>query len=127
MWRFPPIEPDSYKLIGVPSELVKVDPESLRIKPMVYHVYPIDSESSGFDETDVPLFYGRVELGNMADSIKGVSGGPIFAFQSTEENNLRYWLVAIQSRWRNVSHNIAASLTRPLCDAIEKWLQERGV
>jgi len=67
----------------------------------------------------VPLFYGRVWLDDELQSIKGMSGGPIFAFQKDGNGLQRYWLIALQSRWLNQSHYIAACQVAALGEAIQ--------
>ena len=46
-----------------------------------------------------PRLYFDVALGAGVTSIKGMSGGPVFALQHVANGKLRYWLVGVQSSW----------------------------
>jgi hypothetical protein len=124
-WSSPPNDPDCYFLLGIPKELVEVDldAECAKIVPVLYGVERLHKQPEGFKETQVPRFYGRIRLDEAMTSIKGVSGGPIFAFQQDEQARLRYWLVALQSRWLNQSYRIAACPTRILGQALAVWYE----
>jgi hypothetical protein len=124
VWKHQPTCVDFYYLLGVPGELVTVDPGQVEITTTMYRVECLDERPPGFSETDVPVFYGRIELGQGVSSIKGMSGGPIFAFYQDNQGQLRYWLVALQSRWLPHSHYIAACPTKVLGDTLEVALKE---
>ena len=62
----------------------------------------------------MPLFYGKVFLGKALSNIEGMSGGPIFGFYQNDKDELRYWLLALQSRWLPKSHNTMACPTKLL-------------
>ena len=59
----------------------------------------IDKRPEEFPDTDTPLFYGCITLDESVTDIEGMSGGPIFGFYKNDKNELRYWLVALQSTW----------------------------
>lgn len=128
-WRSPPDNPDSYWLLGIPGELVEVDfnLDCVRIVPLAYGVERVPERHPGFTETPVPLFYGRIGLDDGMTSIKGVSGGPIFALQQDKQDQVRYWVVALQSRWLNQSHHIAACPAKVLGEALRNVCETRGV
>jgi hypothetical protein len=113
-WKKQPTKIDFYWLLGIPAELVKVNSEDIEIAPSFHSVKPVDQKPEGFTEVDAPLFYGRIVLGEGISSIKGMSGGPLFAFSENERGELRYWLIALQSRWLPESHYIAACPTKLL-------------
>ncbi|MBI5032926.1 MAG: hypothetical protein HZB51_20590 [Chloroflexi bacterium] len=122
VWKLQPSIADFYTLLGVPSELVNVSNENVELVPALFHVTPLAERPDGFSETDMPLFYGSIKLGEGITSIRGMSGGPIFAFQQDEQGRLKYWLTALQSRWLPNSHFIAACSTKLLGEAIEAML-----
>lgn len=119
VWKLQPSKVDFYTLLGVPSELVKVVDANIEFAPTLFQVTQLTARPSGFSETDMPLFYGRVELGHRITSIQGMSGGPIFAFKQDSQGQLKYWLTALQSRWLPDSHYIAACPTKLLGDILE--------
>jgi hypothetical protein len=120
VWKKQPTNIDFYILLGIPAELVKVDPSNIEIAATLHPIEPIAERPEGFTEVDAPLFYGRIILGNEITSIKGMSGGPIFAFKKNENGELRYWLTALQSRWLPQSHYIAACPTKLLGHFLEE-------
>jgi hypothetical protein len=122
VWKKQPTEVDFYALLGIPGELVKVSSASIELTPTLHTVEPIDQRPKGFSEVDAPLFYGRIALGEGITTIKGMSGGPVFAFRASEEGELRYWLIALQSRWLPQSRFIAACPTKLLGHFIEEVL-----
>lgn len=119
VWKKQPAKVDFYTLLGIPSELVKVNSESVEIAPTLHSIEPVNQRPEGFTEVDVDLFYGCIVLGEGMTSIKGMSGGPIFAFHKNEKCELRYWLTALQSRWLPESHFIAACPTKLLGHFLE--------
>lgn len=120
VWKKQPANVDFYMLLGIPSELVKVDSEYIAIGSTLHRVEPVDEKPEGFTQVDAPLFYGRITLREGMTSIQGMSGGPIFAFHLNEKGELRYWLTALQSRWLPESHYIAACPTRLLGNFLEE-------
>ncbi|MCQ3972403.1 MAG: hypothetical protein DPW09_03030 [Anaerolineae bacterium] len=119
VWKKQPNKVDLYMLLGIPAELVKVDPDIIEIVPTLHTIESVSQKPDGFTETDAPLFYGKIALNNDLKSIKGMSGGPIFAFSRNEQGELRYWLTALQSRWLPETHFIAACPTNLLGHFLE--------
>ncbi|HUW95521.1 MAG TPA: hypothetical protein VMW58_07015 [Anaerolineae bacterium] len=122
VWKCEPSNPDFYVLLGIPGELVEVKAEHLQVAPVLLTVERVDKRPDGFCETEVPRFYGRIRLEGEISSIKGMSGGPIFAFEQDAQGQLRYWLVALQTSWLRNSHYIAGCPTRVLGQALEEFL-----
>jgi hypothetical protein len=122
VWKCQPTDVDFYSLLGVPWELVKVDPGQVEIVSTLQRVEPVEERPQGFPETDAPMFYGRIELEPGRTSIKGMSGGPIFGFYSDAQGQLRYWLIALQSHYLPNSRYIAACPTKVLGDFLEAAL-----
>jgi hypothetical protein len=46
-----------------------------------------------------PTFYAALGPTPQIDSIRGMSGCPIFGFGTDRDGNRRYWIVAVQSGW----------------------------
>jgi hypothetical protein len=124
VWKCQPPSVDFYLLLGVPRELVKVESSRVEIVPTLHRVQPLDERPQGFPETDMPLFYGHIGLGQGMTSIMGMSGGPVFGFSKDSQGQLRYWLIALQSRWLPDSHYIAACPTKVLGEVLEAVLHD---
>jgi hypothetical protein len=82
--------PEEFTSSGLSSAVdVTVSPTLLTVREA-----PIDADDR---LTAHPRFKGTVALGPELQSVNGMSGGPIFGFQF--EPQMRYWVVALQSRW----------------------------
>lgn len=112
VWKKQRTKVDFYMLLGVPSELTKIDNNmNVQFMPSMYSVEPIDERPEGFPETDAPVFYGKVIIEGGVSRIEGMSGGPIFGFHEDEKGQLKYWLIALQSSWLPEAHFIKACRT----------------
>ena len=123
VWKKQPSKVDFYALLGLPAELTKSKPNQLELSPTLFTVEQMAERPEGFAETEFPRFYGRIALGDDIKSIEGVSGGPVFAFYKNDIGELRYWLVALQSRWLQTPKFIAACYTRILGDFLEDVIE----
>jgi hypothetical protein len=118
-------EPEAFYIAGVPSEWVEFsdlgqDSEKLRRgSRFTLACVPVErirresnSEPRGFwSHTDD--FYGTLspvhdDEGVDLTSIKGISGGPLFAVARPVGNTFRYWVYGIQSEWLPDSRIIRA-------------------
>lgn len=106
------VEFQAYTLLGFPSELVNqhtkpVDPG----EPMNAVVAPVIIGTKRIENPDTelpssvkippskfPWFIGQL-IPPQTPNIVGMSGGPIFGLRGTSDGGLRYWVVAMQSRW----------------------------
>ena len=122
VWKEQPTKVDFYILLGIPAELVRTNSEIVSITPAMFQVDALKEKPEGFSDTDVPLFYGHVNLYDEINSVKGMSGGPIFAFYKNEKGEVRYWLTALQSRTLSKSHFIAACPTKLLGEFLESLI-----
>lgn len=122
---------DEYFLLGIPRESVAYN-RAMGIVEKVLVVAPMDRLEPEELPDDIPpkegLFFARLhdipdDAVNCPQSIKGMSGGPIFGLKH-EEDDSRYWAIAIQSWWEKDSGIIRACYLRILCDALDKWLQK---
>jgi len=127
VWKKQPAQVDCYKLLGIPSELVLVTSSNISITPSLLTVEVLKEKPDGFTEVNAPLFYGHINLGDGLESIKGMSGGPIFAFYKNKKGELRYWLTAIQSRWLPESSNIVACPAKRFGNILEEALFQLGL
>jgi hypothetical protein len=119
VWKKRPDKIDFYLLFGVPGETVNVMPSSVEFAPTIFSVDYLPEQPEGFSETPIPQFYGKINVDEIK-SIEGVSGGPIFGFYRNNYDEMRYWVVALQSSWLSKSRIISAAPTFILGDVIEK-------
>ena len=69
----------------------------------------------------MPIAGGIVEgCQTKLTDIDGMSGGPIFAIKWIDSQNIRYWVVAVQSSWLRSERILAACPILPLVNAIEQ-------
>lgn len=111
-WKHYPLTVDFYTLLGVPGELTAFTPENVALETTLIFVKRLTEQPKEFEKAEPSLFYGHVDLGEQLNSIKGMSGGPIFAFYVNVQGEMRYWLVALQSNWNENTRNLVACPTR---------------
>jgi hypothetical protein len=126
VWKKQPTKVDFYMLLGVPFELMKVDPNTVNVTTTLHKVEVLSQRPDDFPDTNIPLFYGQIRLGETVTNIEGMSGGPIFGFYQNDKSELRYWLIAIQSRWLPASHILMACPTKLLGLFLEEMIQKRN-
>ena len=98
-------------LMGTPWDFVINSADNVDLVTTLHEVEPVNERPSGFRESAIPLFYGRISLVEGMNRLTGLSGGPIFAFRMYDDGQVRYWLTALQSRGLPDSHYIAACPT----------------
>jgi hypothetical protein len=98
---------DSFGLLGLPSEYVTsgrragdFGEEQLgTVQATLVSVEKLEEMPEGIEESNLPWFIGLIRAQEGLASVRGMSGGPIFGFQVGADQRLRYWVVALQSRW----------------------------
>jgi len=117
-------------LIGFPKEAVRPIPELavFACSQVVTGCFCLPVEKVAFRPDGEPkafwdephAFYGQLKTTTVAD-VKGMSGGPVFAVTTDENQQMRYHLVAIQSKWIPDSRIIKGTpieiLIEPLVEA----------
>jgi len=123
---------DFYWLIGIPDELVHPSMNTEIIMKgcvliPVQRIYEPPVEIL----TDLPRFYGKIpdklKLANaehVIEDISGMSGGPIFGFKKDSDDQLRYWVVALQSGWFKPKRIITACPVKNFADWIDSALEK---
>jgi hypothetical protein len=124
VWEKQPDDPDFYLLLGVPGQLTEVTEDKITITTALYSVTKCEKTPEEFEKTDAPTFYGKIHLDDNSLSIKGMSGGPLFSFKSTDSGELKYWLCAVQSRWIQPKKLIAACLTTPFISFVKSTIND---
>ncbi len=127
VWDSEPVCPDGFALLGCASEWADVQPNFNGITTTLHPIKELPEKPWHFEETDMPMFYGRIALPPGLDSIKGMSGGPIFAFKRTDDGKLRYWLFAIQSSWNKSTREISACKASPFIKSVKAYLAKNTI
>lgn len=98
--RQPEIQFDAYAMFGLPQEStsprVSASGQGI-VTPTMFRVKRLSSPPEDNVPTRHPRFVGEIDRELQIESLKGMSGGPIFGFRIGRE--LRYWIVALQSSW----------------------------
>ncbi|MFK8251709.1 hypothetical protein [Ancylobacter terrae] len=88
---------DRYAVLGPPAELIVKNEISTSEWIVSVVMLPVDALNEEGGRVDSP-FLGKLAP-HPLESIKGMSGGPIFGFKKYEDGSMKYWIVAIQSSW----------------------------
>jgi hypothetical protein len=121
----PDIRYEGYALLGFPAEKVKGVPAANSpsltgfIQPSLLALQSLPDEGV----TSFPRFKARIKGLGPLTSVKGMSGGPILGFY-TEGPDMKYRIVAIQSRWDK--KDIVYGCPVPIfMDLVEKYIDSR--
>jgi hypothetical protein len=119
-WKNLPADfkPFKYLLLGIPNELTQQNGKVIQYMPSIHPVEELPERPDYIDEPEVPTFYGKIVLGDDLTSIKGMSGGPIFALQEIN-GQAKYFLYALQSGWVKAERVVNAPLIKSLGFVIE--------
>lgn len=89
-----------FMLLGIPASLVGLEKNGqmtgINIGTALYTVKRLTEPPPGADQTIFERFMG--DLGKEHSPLKGTSGGPILGFFRDNDDNLCYWVVALQSK-----------------------------
>ena len=129
------VEFERYALLGLPECLVPnarqlelyENRTAGRVHPVLMTVTPVELPPEESPRFTFPWFTGRVGAAGKVPSIKGMSGGPIFGFAKDEDGRLRYWIVAVQSQWRERSRTIFGCPVTVFAALVEEMLQTHEV
>jgi hypothetical protein len=124
-WHQEGVEFEAHAVCGLPQENVTSLERGYTLTnaffPIVEELNPPESIKKTF-----PRFYARVPELAEFDSIKGMSGGPIFAFKRTPEG-LRYWIYALLCGWDPNKRVLAACPATLFGPVIEQLSQGNWV
>lgn len=113
---------DQWALVGIPSETVAYDQETIitgriAVMPLEHAEEPAVAGRKAENQ-----FYARLtDLGNVKD-IDGMSGGPVFALKKVE-GEWKYKVIGVQSSWYRSARTIAACPFASLGAAIEELVE----
>ena len=122
-WRIQRDDPEFFALLGVPKENLQIGENSVGIVTALNWIEECEKPDN-VPDTDVPLFYGKITLHSDQKSVRGMSGGPIFAFKEVN-GRYKYWLKALQSRWIEQSEIVIGCPTTFLGNVIDKMISEK--
>ena len=127
-WRYERVEPfEHYFMMGIPAETVKkVNAEEKQYEMAMMALTELKELPPGIEPRPYPTFYGELGPTRHINSIKGMSGCPIFGFAKDDQGNWRYWIVAVQITWypERTPRIIAASLFKELALDAEAYFAE---
>ena len=116
-----------YFMMGIPAETVKkVIAEEKPYEMAMMALTELKELPPGIEPRPYPTFYGELGPTRHINSIKGMSGCPIFGFAKDDQGNWRYWIVAVQITWypERTPRIIAASLFKELALDAEAYFAE---
>ena len=111
---------EQYKMLGVPeTEVYTSDDGNVELRTAIVHVQRTD-------EMDEPVdaFVGRLHPEVKIETIKGMSGGPIYGFRRDESGNWYYHVVALQSKWNSARRTITGCSLPPFAEAVTRVMTE---
>jgi hypothetical protein len=125
-WQYTRHEPfEFHALMGIPAETISTD--ALQYKQYAMAMIPLKEITTlppSITPRPYPTLYAEITVPlNSIESIKGMSGCPVFGFAKDENGNWRYWIVAVQSTWyyERKPPIIAASLFKELAADAEAF------
>lgn len=118
---------DHYKIVGCPSEMIQGTEtrdgvDQTRFKNVIIAVERLQPSEVSGDVAD-SWFVGRIREDVPHFDIAGMSGGPIFGFRTDEQGQWRYYLVALQSSWRESTRIVFGCSLRYFAEAVHNALQ----
>ncbi len=146
VWRGHEIaDPEGFYVMGFPREWLHInatsatDDHSYTVKSEVACLPADRIEDRGKNANTGILdfwernecFYGQLlsfadRFEHPVDNIEGMSGGPIFSVERTEESRIRYRLFGIQSHWLNESRIVRAGKMEEIAKILE-GIQEKRI
>lgn len=98
---------DRIMMLGTPNELKSQfrwenrDSQFVRSRlwPIGLMLDELTREEAGIKKTKFPQFIGRISSEASISNIEGMSGGPILGIRFQPDGSVRYYPLAVQSRW----------------------------
>jgi hypothetical protein len=120
---------DGFAMLGFPEELtsqrVSASGDGM-LSPVMFGIKRLDAAPEDRAPTNYPQFIGQIDSELPLKSVEGMSGGPIFGFRQ-EGQELRYWVVALQSSWdrqRRITYGCDLPL---LASLMTEWGREAAL
>nr|WP_281722859.1 hypothetical protein [Nitrosomonas nitrosa] len=115
---------DGYAMLGFPEEFTSQRVDALGaglVSPTMLSVRRLEVPPEGTPPTTYPRFIGEIDRRINIQSIRGMSGGPIFGFRLSPD--VRYWVVAIQSSWLPSQRVVFGCSLPILASLMTEWEQ----
>ncbi len=126
-----PTDLDVFFLLGLPSELTSERVSSSGNAIVALTMLRLRKAGDEEQNTLFPRFIATIDSQTNLESLTGMSGGPIFGFNSERPN--KYWIVAIQSSWKKSERKIFGcpvthiyNILNHLHDQATKELERQG-
>jgi hypothetical protein len=123
------LEFDFYAILGIPSALAEQEISRNSVttfaSPRVIFLMKDEVEANK-PATALPQFHGKILPGDPIDDIAGVSGGPILGFRKCSDGKLRYWPIAIQSRWKPKSRTVTGTSLRHFASSLYAFVESHN-
>ncbi|MBI3911277.1 MAG: hypothetical protein HY320_10130 [Armatimonadetes bacterium] len=127
---------DRFFLLGVPQETITTGPHPARmakglrlvdIVPVRRDEVPEDMRAKPWPRVFYRVISGLEDVAPPVKSLKGMSGGPIFAVKEVDGRQY-YWLVGVQSGFHQQEAIISTCPVDRLHSVLEQWLclQQEG-
>lgn len=124
-WSDHVTEHDFWALVGIPSETVEYDDETIiTARVVIAPVTPVDTPPMAQQKAR-NQFYAKLADGaeSFFKNVDGMSGGPIFAIKKVEDI-WKYWVIGVQSAWYPTSRILAACPFSSFGQALEEVVKE---
>jgi hypothetical protein len=115
---------DGYLMLGLPEEFTSntVNAEGIgQLSPTLLVAKRLHAPPAASPVTQYPEFIGTLAKNFGLQSVRGMSGGPIFGINS--EPPMRYWIVALQSSWSKDSRTVFGCSFPVLASLMTEWAQ----
>lgn len=116
---------ERFALLGLPEEMTtgQLSPDNSGAATAAMVLLMPTTAAAGRRPTRHQQFVAKLES-PLPKSPKGMSGGPIFGFRIDADNQLRYWIVALQSSWDPGSRTVYGTYLPVLAGLMTEWLSE---
>jgi hypothetical protein len=117
---------DGFAMLGFPEELTSERVSASgngTLSPVMFGIKQLEAQPSDRASTRYPQFIGQLDSELPLKSVKGMSGGPIFGFRQ-EGDELRYWVIALQSSWDRDKRITYGCDLPTLASLMTEWARE---
>lgn len=121
------VEFNGYAMLGFPEEFASsriCSSGFASVSPTFLGIKKLDAAPEGRTPTRHPQFIGQLGDKSGLQSVKGMSGGPIFGFRLGPDGKLHYWIVALQSMWNSEKRIVYGCSLPVLASLMTKWTDE---
>ncbi len=123
------LEFDAHLLLGIPEHLTKMLPQEedadvkASVNPTLLQL--VEEPQPADVQSEHSWYVGRIPPRISIDSLVGMSGGPVFGLKILEGEQIKYWVIGLQSWWRPDERLAFACRLTAFAPIIEEWLNEQ--